>query len=89
MLKFLISVNWSASNQRDQAAKLLASWAEISVDQALPLLSGFFSINDIYTHMRIVNPINPEIIKKFKMIRNHAVESLKKANDKTIELLML
>ena len=84
-----MSVNWSASNQRDQAINLLKNWAEIGVDQALPLLSGFFSLNDIYTHMRIVNPINPEIVKKFKIIRNLAVESLKKANDKTIELLML
>jgi len=39
--------------------------------------------------MRIVNSASTVIIKRFKIIRNHAVECLKKANDKTLELLML
>jgi len=55
----------------------------------LPLLSGFFSLNDVYSLIRVLNPINAEIIKKFKIIRNHAVKSLKKTDDKTLELLML
>lgn len=68
----------------------MKEWAEIAIDQALPLLSGFFSLNDVYSHMRIVKPLDQEIIKKFKIIRNHAVECLRKSvSDKTLELVML
>ena len=58
LLKFLVDVNWQSGTERDQAVKLLKSWAEIKIDQALPLLSGFFSLNDIHTHMRIANTFN-------------------------------
>jgi hypothetical protein len=73
-----MSVNWQSITERDQASKLTKLWVEITIDQALPLLSGFFSLNEVYSHMRIVNPSNEEIRKKFKVIRNHAVECLKK-----------
>ena len=48
-------------------------WADIEMVEALPLLSGFFSLNDVYTDMRVTNPIDDKIISYFKKIRNHGV----------------
>ena len=52
-------------------------------------MSGFFSLNNFHTEMRILNPINNEILKKFTAVRNHAVKCLKKLDEKTLELIML
>ena len=55
---------------------LLHEWENIELEQALALLTGFFSLNDEYQHLRVVNPVTPEIIKRFKVIRNVAVKCL-------------
>ena len=47
---------------------LLHEWEPIELEQALALLTGFFSLNDEYSHLRVANPATPEIIKKFKII---------------------
>jgi hypothetical protein len=52
----------------------MKEWAEIDVEQALPLLSGYFSLNNTFIRMRVTNPLTPEIIKAFKEVRNHAVK---------------
>lgn len=59
------------------AMELIRKWEEIDVDQALPLLSGFFSLNDVFTHMRLTNPVTKDTLQKFKEIRNLAVRCLK------------
>ena len=55
----------------------MKTWVQIDVNQALPLLSGFFSLNNVYTHMRIANPVTKHIIDKFKEIRAKAVNCLR------------
>ena len=66
-------------------------WAEIDMEQALPLLSGFFSLNDVYTHMRGVNPLPDDVKQRYKEIRHFAVETLKsdKVTSEQLELLSL
>ena len=52
-------------------------WVEIDMEHAVPLLSGFFSLNDVYTHMRSINPLTDEIKQRYKEIRRFAVDTLK------------
>lgn len=75
--RFLLAVNWQNPRETDIAAELMKNWVQIDVNQALPLLSGFFSLNNIYTHMRIANPVSKHIIDKFKEIRAKAVNCLR------------
>jgi len=87
--KFLISVSWERPNEREAAIKLMYDWAPIDIDQALAMLSGLFSLNNVINHMRVVQNATEEIIKKFKEIRNHAVKSLSQVKDEKFDLYML
>jgi|688.fasta_scaffold243597_2 hypothetical protein len=64
-------------------------WVPIEIEQALPLLSGLFSLNSVYTHMRVVQNMNDDVKKRFKEIRAHAVKSLDKVPADKLELYML
>ena len=68
---------------------LLHEWEQIELEQALALLTGFFSLNDEYSHLRVANPATPEIIKKFKVIRNLAVECLKTVGNEKLDPISL
>ena len=68
---------------------LLTDWEKIELEQALALLSGFFSLNDEYSHLRVVNPVTPEIIKRFKVIRNMAVKCLEKVPNEILDPISL
>ena len=70
-----MSVNWASVKEQTQAIALLKEWAEIGLEQALPMLSGFFSLNEVYSHMRIASLTSDDdkIINRFKEIRNFAV----------------
>jgi hypothetical protein len=59
------------------------------MEHALALLSGFFSLNNHYTNLRIFNPMTHEILLKFKEIRNHGVNCFKNSvSMKNIELVL-
>lgn len=67
----------------------MKTWAEIDIEQALPLLSGFFSLNETYTRMRIVHPLTDEVKKAFIQIRKYAVTCLKtKVSERNIVICM-
>ena len=68
---------------------LLHEWESIELEQALALLTGFFSLNDEYSHLRVVNPVTPEIIKRFKVIRNMAVKCLEKVPNEILDPISL
>jgi len=65
LLKFLKAVDWQSETERKQAMDLLKSWSKIDMNQALPLLSGFFSLNGHYSHLRVDYSVNPEILTMF------------------------
>ena len=48
-------------------------WAKIDLEQVLALLSGIFSLNDVYGQMRVSNPLTKDSISSFKKIRNYAI----------------
>lgn len=76
--KFLLAIEWTRPNEREQAIQLMNQWAEIDLEQALALLSGLFCLNDVYTTIRVVEQnMSEDILKKFKEIRHFAVEALK------------
>ena len=68
---------------------LLHEWEPIELEQALGLLTGFFSLNDEYSHLRVVNPVTPEIIKKFKVIRSMAVKCLETVSIEKLDPISL
>jgi hypothetical protein len=86
--RFLLAVNWQNPRETDIAAELMKNWVPIDVNQALSLLSGFFSLNNVYTHMRIANPVTKHIIEKFKEIRAKAVNCLRTVKHETLSLII-
>ena len=88
-MKFLLSVDWNQPKEQSEAMNLLHEWEPIELEQALALLTGFFSLNDEYSHLRVANPATPEIIKKFKIIRNLAVECLKTVGNEKLDPISL
>jgi hypothetical protein len=45
LVKFLMCVDWSKEKEELESMSMLKRWAEIDIDQALPLLSYLFSAN--------------------------------------------
>ena len=58
--------------------RLLERWAKIDYKQAIPLLSGFFSLRDEANPMRLVETSSEETKSCFKIIREYAVFRLKR-----------
>lgn len=48
LVKFLMCVDWSKEKEELEGISMLKKWAEIDIEQALPLLSFLFSANPIY-----------------------------------------
>lgn len=46
--KFLLSVNWTVDKNIEEGLKLLKEWTTVKYDDALFMLSSFFSLNEIY-----------------------------------------
>jgi Phosphoinositide 3-kinase family, accessory domain (PIK domain) len=44
-----MSVNWIEKKESKQAIILMKQWAKIELEQALALLSGIFSLNNVYS----------------------------------------
>ena len=65
IVKFLLSVNWNSERQEKEAVSLLETWAPIELEQALPLLSAFFCVNDIYTKFRELASLTENIKRRF------------------------
>jgi len=63
IVKFLLSVNWNSDKQEKEAVSLLETWAPIELEQALPLISAFFCVNDVYSNFRELKSL-PENIKR-------------------------
>lgn len=55
------------------------------------MLSGLFSLNNVFTHLRVVEKLTPQVEYYFGQIRLFAVEQLKMQAtcDKMIELTSL
>jgi hypothetical protein len=39
----------------------MKKWATISFEEILPMLSGLFSLNNVFTHLRVVEKITPQV----------------------------
>lgn len=88
----LKSVNWNNKEQREDALLLLDEWAEADLEHAFGLLSGMFSVNNIYTELQVSKNVDDEVITAFKKIREHGLKILKRIylkNPKHIEILTL
>mmetsp|Transcript_44427 Transcript_44427/g.43096 ORF Transcript_44427/g.43096 Transcript_44427/m.43096 type:complete len:127 (-) Transcript_44427:1455-1835(-) len=48
LVKFLKCIEWAKEKEEKEGMALMKKWADIDLDQALPLLSYSFSANDIY-----------------------------------------
>lgn len=55
---------------------MMYNWNDIGIEEAIPLISGFFCLNDIFSHIRVVKTLNSEILDSFKSIRKYAIEFL-------------
>jgi len=55
LVKFLLSVDWTKDKEQQEAMSLLNNWAQIEVEQALPLLSNKFCVNDIYSSISLTS----------------------------------
>lgn len=89
-MKFLLSTAWKNPSDRNEAIELMNNWSDIGIEEAVPLLSGFFCLNDLFSHMRVVKILNSEILDSFKKIRRFAIEFLiSKASEDDLELIML
>ena len=64
---------------------MLKKWAEIDIEQALPLLSFMFCANDIYA----AQVPAPTIIKRFTEIRSIAIKCLERQSVEKINSIML
>jgi hypothetical protein len=55
------------------------------------MLSGLFSLNNVFTHLRVVEKLTPQVEHYFGQIRLYAVEQLKTqaTSDQMIELTSL
>jgi phosphatidylinositol 3-kinase len=89
IVKFLQSVNWSEQKEMTEAMSLLNQWEQIDEEQALALLAGYFSVNEVITHMRVNVIFTNDVMKKFKEIRNYAVKCLRKLPDERVDLICL
>jgi phosphatidylinositol 3-kinase len=84
--KVLLSLEWSRITNTGELRDLLARWKSINYDDALFLLSHFFSANDIYpAKICDGHPLKEEIIR---VIRDYAVDSLRE-HIKQLEFLLL
>lgn len=89
-MKFLLSTAWKNPSDRNEAIELMNNWCDIGIEEAVPLLSGIFCLNDFFSHMRVVKILNSEILDSFKKIRRFAIEFLiSKASEDDLELIML
>jgi hypothetical protein len=89
LVKLLQCVKWNSQTEMTEAMSLLNSWEEIEEEQALALLAGYFCLNEENAHMRVESYLSPELIKRFKEIRNHAVKCLRKIPNERIDLISL
>jgi len=55
--------------------ELMQIWAPLELEQALPLISGLFTLNNIYKTLCVVQggTLTPEIIAKFGEVRNYGL----------------
>jgi len=72
-----------------EAMSLFNSWEPIDEEQALALLAGYFCLNEENAHMRVESYLSPELMKRFKEIRNHAIKCLKQIPNERIDLITL
>jgi hypothetical protein len=76
LVKFLLSTTWQNTTERNEAIEMMYNWIDIGIEEAIPLISGFFCLNDIFSHIRVVKTLNSEILDSFKSIRKYAIEFL-------------
>jgi len=76
LVKFLLSTTWQNTTERNEAIEMMYNWNDIGIEEAIPLISGFFCLNNIFSHIRVVKTLNSEILDSFKSIRKYAIEFL-------------
>jgi phosphatidylinositol 3-kinase len=87
LVKFLLAVDWSKEKEELESMSLLKSWAEIDIDQALPMLSYLFSANEVYKPK--AGTSFPNYQSRFNEIRAIAVKCLEKQSPEQINSIML
>ena len=71
---------------------LLLEWEAIELEQALSLLGGYFSLNSDYQSNCVISPPHPlkeEHVKRFRKIRNVAIQCLKSISVERLDLISL
>ena len=88
LVKFLQSARLEDEREKEEAMRLFNSWGEISLEDALPLLSIKFAANSFYREDIDQNKeLNlPEV---YNNIRTKAVRCLEKQSTKIITSIML
>jgi hypothetical protein len=75
LVKFLQCVEWTKEKEELEGMSMLKKWAEIDIEQALPLLSFMFCANNIYLPK---GAAFPNQFSRFNEIRTLAVKCLEK-----------
>lgn len=86
LIKFLMCVEWSKEKEELEGISMLKKWAEIDIEQAIPLLSYLFSANNIY---QAPGPAFPNQYQRYNEIRSLAVKCLDKQSVDQINSIML
>ena len=90
--KFLVAVDWSKSETREEAIDMMPKWAQIGLQQVLSMLSGLFGLNNDHPHISVLKTelLTSETSAAFLEIRKHAVEALKfEVPEEQLELILL
>jgi Phosphoinositide 3-kinase family, accessory domain (PIK domain) len=86
LVKFLQCVEWTKEKEEVEGMQMLKKWAEIDIEQALPLLSFMFCANNIYLAK---GPAFGRQFARFNEIRAIAVKCLDKQSVEQINSIML
>lgn len=86
LVKFLLCIEWTKEKEELEGMAMLKKWAEIDIEQAIPLLSFMFTANGIYIPK---GPAFPNQFARFNEIRGVAVKCLEKQTPEQINSIML
>jgi len=83
LVKFLQCIEWAKEKEENEGMQLLKKWAEIDIEQALPLLSYHFCANEFYPAQ------SGSVNSRFNEIRAVAVKCLEKQTFADLNQIML
>ena len=83
LAKFLNSVNWKLLENEKEAFSLLQNWTNVQYDEALYLLSYFYSANNIFTRSNISN------FQAMEKVREYATTIIEKIDEGKFAMILL